>query len=203
MRFVRRLAPFAVISVLAVVFSLIFAHPAHADPTFDQRLFADTNADCFAHSWDDSLAALAQQRAEYIADSGSDANNLQPPAKDENDGWIDNTTDPVQAADGINQAYMNSPEHHANICDTRYHAVGIGSVFRSTWNCGPPDCSGTHQNVWISAVEFGDPSASAPPPAQPHAPSGGPHNSAPAPGGITVPGTGGADTPLTAEEQCR
>lgn len=188
----RRSRLFLLAPVAALLVTVTMPAAVHGDPTFDSRLAADTSADCFGHSWSPALASRAQYVAQEIANSGNFANNLGGGAGAENVGWSDQITDPTQAADAINQAYMNSPEHHANICDTRWHSLGVGSVFLATWNCS--NCGGSEpkSNVWVDAVEFGNPASggSTPPP---H-PARGPSGSAPQSDGgdVPIPGTGGA-----------
>lgn len=71
----------------------------------------------------------------------------------ENIGWESGLTDPVQAAQYLNNAYMNSPEHRANILNPNYTEVGVGS-----WVTGPGQYwtggGGSYTNVFMSAEEF-------------------------------------------------
>lgn len=177
---------------LAVVVLCAVPH-VHADGSFDSTLYADTNGDrasvCGQPSlgWSGSMASIAEQRAEYIADSGNFTNQLEMSYGAENVGWSDNVTDPVQAAHTINQAYLGSPDHKANICDPRWNVIGIGSVFRSSWQ--------GKSNVWIDAEEFtnassggGGDGGSQPSPVHPASPPSMPS----VPLSPWVPSTGGA-----------
>lgn len=157
---------------------------AHADSGFDGALFGDTNNDRVtacgrpAFGWSDTMAGIAQQRAQEIADSGNFTNKLEMSYGAENIGWTSGPTDQGAAAAQVNDAYMNSAEHRANICDPRWNVVGIGSVYRDQWN-------GKSQ-VWIDAEEFTGTTGAVTPPIAPS------HNNANAAPGISVPGTGGA-----------
>lgn len=157
---------------------------AHADSGFDSTLFGATNADransCIqpAFGWSSAMASIAQQRAQEIADTGNFTNKLEMSYGAENIGWSSGPTDPQVAADTINQSYMNSSEHRANICDPRWNVVGIGSVYRDSWN-------GKSQ-VWIDAEEFTGAQGS-----PPIAPSHNNANAVTQAPGISVPGTGG------------
>lgn len=181
-------------ALVAVMLAIAITTPlllVHADSGFDQTLFAATNGDR-ANScgrpqlgWSNAMAAIAEQRAQYIADTGDITNHLEQNPGAENTGQSWNVPDATQAANYINQAYMASGEHRANICDGRWNVVGIASVYRDSWQ--------GHSQVWIDAVEFTS-SSSAPAPAAPQAPP----NSQSGPsvpqsqGGVSVPGTGGA-----------
>ena len=89
----------------------------------------------------------------------------------ENIGWND-YTDPAEAAAQINTAFMNSPEHRANILNPAYTHVGIGSASSgaNTWSGG--GATG-YQNVSMFTEEFAQ------------LPAGTPGNSPPAPA-VTV-----------------
>jgi uncharacterized protein YkwD len=80
----------------------------------------------------------------------------------ENIGWASGFTDPVQAANYFNTAYMNSPDHRANILNPNYTEVGVGS-----WQAGPGQTwsngSGSFSNVFISSEEFAQNSGTASP----------------------------------------
>ena len=72
----------------------------------------------------------------------------------ENIGWSGGITDPVQAAIYQNTLYMNSSPHRANILDSAYDQVGVGSWDTApgqTWSGGG---GAPVADVVISAVEF-------------------------------------------------
>ncbi len=100
----------------------------------------------------------------------------------ENIGWVSGEGSANAAADYINGAFMNSPDHRSNILDANYTEMGVGSDESApgvTWTGVSPG----QQNVWMFSEEFAQVgAASSPPPRKtpkPGPPSG--HNS-PAPG---------------------
>ena len=81
----------------------------------------------------------------------------------ENIGWESGLTDPQQAASYLNQMYMNSSEHRANILNPNFTDVGVGSWMTApgqAWTGG----GGSMQNVFMSTEEFAQLSAPAPDP---------------------------------------
>ena len=105
----------------------------------------------------------------------------------ENIGWVSGEGSATAAADYINGAFMNSPDHRSNILDGNYTEMGVGSDESApgvTWTG-----SGAEQNVWMFSEEFAQVgAASSPPPRKTPKPGPGAHNS-PAPG---PPGVGPA-----------
>jgi uncharacterized protein YkwD len=94
----------------------------------------------------------------------------------ENIGWESGSSSP---AGYINSAFMNSPDHRANILDGNYTEMGVGSDESApgvTWTG-----SGAAQNVWMFSEEFAQVGTSSPPPPRrPPPPKPAPRNS-PAP----------------------
>jgi len=83
----------------------------------------------------------------------------------ENIGWESGNLDPVAAAKLLNDQFMNSPGHRANILDPAATHVGVGSWSTpsgQTWAGG-----GTpYHNVYVTAVVFAHlPTTTQPPPA--------------------------------------
>lgn len=80
----------------------------------------------------------------------------------ENIGWESGTVDPVAAAKMLNDQFMNSPGHRANILDPAATHVGVGSwttAAGQTWAGG-----GTpYHNVYVTAVVFAHLSTPSPP----------------------------------------
>jgi uncharacterized protein YkwD len=83
----------------------------------------------------------------------------------ENIGWCSNCGDAAAAAGYINTAFMNSPEHRANILNANYTHLGVGSDFAPSWS----GAGSSQSNAWLFAVEFAQ-LASAPPPPRPAPP---------------------------------
>jgi uncharacterized protein YkwD len=71
----------------------------------------------------------------------------------ENIGWESGYTDPTQAAQYLNQAFMNSSEHRANILNPNYTDLGVGS-----WSTAPGQVwsggGGSFSNVFMASEEF-------------------------------------------------
>src|SRR5207244_289702 len=64
----------------------------------------------------------------------------------------------------INGQFMNSPEHRANILNSSYTHLGIGSWGTAAGVSWSYPGSGTFVNVWMFSEEFAQLSAPAPPP---------------------------------------
>lgn len=76
----------------------------------------------------------------------------------ENIGWVGGISGADSAAQWINNAFMNSPDHRANILDPSYTDLGTGSAQTASgqsWTCPASEgCQGSYQQVWIFAEEF-------------------------------------------------
>lgn len=120
----------------------------------------------------------------------------------ENLGWVNAISDPAAAARWVNDHFMASPAHRANILDPAYTTAAIGSWWTSpgqTWSGAGPAVT----NAIVVAEEFTNgprTAASAPPPAVPAQPApSAPHPMAavathlvaptPAPGSALPPAT--------------
>jgi uncharacterized protein YkwD len=122
----------------------------------------------------------------------------------ENIGW--NTYgDAGTAASQINSAFMNSPDHRANILNPSFTSLGVGSANSgaAAWSGG----GGSYTGVWMFSEEFAQLAGSSPPPPppppRPRPTSQPPRNSAapppPAqPAVTTTPGTAPAPLPVPA-----
>jgi uncharacterized protein YkwD len=100
----------------------------------------------------------------------------------ENIGWEAGSSSP---ASYLNGAFMNSSDHRANILNSSYTEMGVGSDESApgvTWTG-----VGAEQNVWMFSEEFAQVGASPPPPPRRPASGSAPRNS-PAP---TVAGAAG------------
>jgi uncharacterized protein YkwD len=107
----------------------------------------------------------------------------------ENIGWAAGAGGAASSASYINQQFMNSPEHRANILQGSFTHLGVGSILSPsgyTWNGTSPG----QQNVWMFSEEFAGLSSAPPPPAPAPKPT-----APPAPSG----GTAGTTAPQTPE----
>ena len=84
----------------------------------------------------------------------------------ENIGWVNNDTNAISAAGIVNTAFMNSPDHRANILNGSYTDLGVGSFFGGTWS-GDSSCGSPCSNVWMFSEEFAQLGAAPPPPPPP------------------------------------
>ena len=103
----------------------------------------------------------------------------------ENIGW--NTYgDAGTAASQINSAFMNSPDHRANILNGNFTALGIGSANSGSaaWSGG----GGSYTGVWMFSEEFAQLAGSPPPPPPPPPPKPTP-KPAPRPPGVSTRNT--------------
>lgn len=115
----------------------------------------------------------------------------------ENIGW--NTGGgPSSAAAAINSAFMNSPDHRANILNGNYTDAGFGSdnSGSTAWTGG----GGSYTGTWMFSEEFAQLAGSAPPPPPPPPPTASPttapvRNTAPPPAPRQAPATTAAPTP--------
>jgi uncharacterized protein YkwD len=96
----------------------------------------------------------------------------------ENIGWTGGLSDPASAASYVNQSFMNSPEHRANILNGSYTHLGIGSDHAATWSYPG---GGSYSNVWMFSEEFAQLSSSPPPPPPPPPPTRPPPPAPPRP----------------------
>ena len=92
----------------------------------------------------------------------------------ENIGWVNNDPGNTAAAGFVNTAFMNSPDHRANILNGSYTDLGVGSWYGS----GDTFCGGSCGPVWMFSEEFAQ-LGSAPPPPPPPPPPRPPTNPAP------------------------
>ena len=93
------------------------------------------------------------------------ANGIGYRSAGENIGWSSGAGDGNASAAYINTAFMNSPEHRANILNGNYTHMGTGSWFGASWSG-----SGQQSNVWMFSEEFAQLSAPPPPPPPPPPP---------------------------------
>lgn len=112
----------------------------------------------------------------------------------ENIGWVNNDTNGIGAAGIVNTAFMNSPDHRANILNGSYTDLGVGSFFGGTWS-GDSSCGSPCSNVWMFSEEFAQLAAAPPPPPPPPPSNPAPRNS-PAPTEPLPPADTPAPTPV-------
>lgn len=112
----------------------------------------------------------------------------------ENIGWVNNDSNSIDAANVVNTAFMNSPDHRDNILNGSYTDLGVGSAFGGTWS-GDPSCGSPCSNVWMFSEEFTQMQAAPPPPPPPPTPqpsNPSPTRNSPAP---SAPDQPAAQTP--------
>ncbi len=146
----------------AMATSVSFAAPAFAGPSGD--LAAATNsaraaAGLPALQLDSSLSAVAQSWANHLAATNVLAHN--PGLRSQVTNWSVLGENVGMAGDvpSVQQAFMNSAPHRANILDSRYTQMGVGSATSTYPQCG---CT----VLWV-VVDFRRPvttAAPAPPP---------------------------------------
>lgn len=163
--------------------SAALATPALASPAGD--LAAATNAARAAAGLpalqrNAQLDAVAQAWAQHLAATNVLAHN--PGLRSQVSNWSVLGENVGRAGDipSVQRAFMNSPEHRANILDRRYTLMGVGAAVSTFPSCG---C----QQLWV-VVNFERPEAAAPPaapkqvaPAPPAAPKPVVKPAAPAP----------------------
>ena len=164
----RRLAKLitaAAVTVGAVAGSAAFAAPAFASPSGD--LAAATNASRAAAGLpglqiDGQLSSVAQAWANHLAAANVLSHNGALRSQVSN--WTNLGENVGMAGDipSVQQAFMNSPEHRANILNPSYTLMGVGSASSILPSC---NC----RVLWV-VVDFKRP-ASAPAPAQPAKPA--------------------------------
>jgi uncharacterized protein YkwD len=64
----------------------------------------------------------------------------------ENIAWESGVSDPAAAAAQLNNNFMNSPEHRANILDPSFNQMGIGSQLAASYQGA--------SNAWLTTEEF-------------------------------------------------
>jgi uncharacterized protein YkwD len=119
----------------------------------------------------------------------------------ENIGWVSGNLSSGSAASYINGQFMASSDHRANILNSRYTEMGVGSDESSpgvVWTGVSPGQTG----VWMFSEEFAQVGSSPPPRPAPRPRPSGPRNSpgpvTPATGPVTTgpkPGTTPTPTP--------
>jgi Cysteine-rich secretory protein family len=159
-RTARLLGALAVVvgSLTGAVGSVVFATAAAASPSGD--LATATNqaraaAGLPALQLDASLSAVAQSWASHLAATNALAHN--PALRSQITNWTVLGENVGMAGDiaSVQQAFMNSAPHRANILDSRYTQMGVGSA-TSTY----PQCKCTV--LWV-VVDFRRPATTAAP----------------------------------------
>jgi uncharacterized protein YkwD len=156
-------------TVAALGASTALATPALASPAGD--LAAATNAARAAAGLpalqrNAQLDAVAQAWAQHLASTNVLAHN--PGLRSQVSNWSVLGENVGRAGDipSVQRAFMNSPEHRANILDPRYTQMGVGAAVSTFPSCG---C----QQLWV-VVDFKRPQTVAPPPAPKVAPAPAP-----------------------------
>ena len=147
-----RLATASVVGAASFVSAVGLATPAHADASESSAYFSDLNAERVAHglrplAMRADLNAVAQGWANHMA--AADLLSHNPALTTQVANWQtvgENVGEGPDVA-SLATAFWNSPAHRANILDTSYTEVGVGS----SWSNGV---------LWIT-VDFRKPMVSA------------------------------------------
>jgi len=168
-RKLAKLVVAAAVTVGAVAGSTAFAAPAFASPSGD--LAAATNASRAAAGLpglqiDGQLSSVAQAWANHLAAANALSHNGALRGQVSN--WTNLGENVGMAADipSVQRAFMNSPEHRANILNSKYTLMGVGSASSIL-----PSCNCTV--LWV-VVDFKRPAtttAPVPAPAKPAQPA--------------------------------
>jgi uncharacterized protein YkwD len=166
-RKLAKLVAAAAVTVGAVAGSTAFAAPAFASPSGD--LAAATNASRAAAGLpglqiDGQLSSVAQAWANHLAAANALSHNGALRGQVSN--WTNLGENVGMAADipSVQRAFMNSPEHRANILNSKYTLMGVGSASSILPSC---NC----RVLWV-VVDFKRPAtAAAPAPAKPAKPA--------------------------------
>lgn len=166
-RKLAKLITAAAVTVGAVAGSAAFATPAFASPAGD--LAAATNAARAGAGLpglqiDGQLSSVAQAWANHLAAANVLSHNGALRSQVSN--WTNLGENVGMAGDipSVQQAFMNSPEHRANILNPKYTLMGVGSATSILPSC---NC----RVLWV-VVDFKRPAtAAAPAPAQPAKPA--------------------------------
>jgi uncharacterized protein YkwD len=154
----------ASVAVGALATSTALAAPAFASPSGD--LAAATNsaraaAGLPALQLDGQLNAVAQAWAQHLAAANVLSHNGALRSQVSNWTYLGENVGMAGDIPSVQQAFMNSPEHRANILNSHYTEMGVGSATSTLPSCG---C----QVLWV-VVDFKRPATApaAPAPAQP------------------------------------
>jgi len=154
----------ASVAVGALAASTAMATPAFASPSGD--LAAATNsaraaAGLPALQLDGQLNAVAQAWAQHLAAANALSHNGALRSQVSNWTYLGENVGMAGDIPSVQQAFMNSPEHRANILNSHYTVMGVGSATSTLPSCG---C----QVLWV-VVDFKRPATvpAAPAPAQP------------------------------------
>jgi uncharacterized protein YkwD len=132
-----RLATASVIGATSVVAAIGLATPAHAVTSEASTYLSDLNGERVAHglrplTMRADLNTVAQGWADHMAASGLLAHNPDLATQVANWQTVGENVGEGPDVPSLDTAFWNSPGHRANILDTSYTEVGIGS----TWSNG-------------------------------------------------------------------
>ena len=164
MRLARRIWT-TVLAVLMLMAAFAVAPLAAQASGTDSQFFSLTNASRAAngqagYAWRSDLAAVAYGQAARMASSGKLYHNPNLATEVKNYSFAGENVGYGPTVSAIENAFMNSPEHRANILDHDFTEVGIGSVTVSG-------------RIWVSVV-FRKPLGSAPAPTKTNPPAPAP-----------------------------
>jgi uncharacterized protein YkwD len=143
-----RLATASVIGATSVVAAIGMATPAHAVTSEASSYLSDLNGERVAHglrplTMRTDLNAVAQGWADHMAAAGLLSHNPNLTTQVANWQTVGENVGDGPDVPSLDTAFWNSPGHRANILDTSYTDIGIGS----TWADG---------TLWIT-IDFRKP----------------------------------------------
>lgn len=131
----RRLPRYCIALITALAASLAGIQASHAASSdeggFHSRINAE-RAERGQHTltWSEELAVVARRHANRMADEGNLYHN--PNLRSDVDNWevVGENVGYGPSVEELHQAFMNSSSHRANILDTSYTQVGVGTTWR-------------------------------------------------------------------------
>jgi uncharacterized protein YkwD len=131
---VLRLATASVLGATSVVAAIGMATPAHAVTSEASTYLSDLNGERVAHglrplTMRTDLNAVAQGWADHMAAAGLLSHNPNLTTQVANWQTVGENVGEGPDVPSLDTAFWNSPGHRANILDTSYTDVGIGSTW--------------------------------------------------------------------------
>ncbi|MHB8513267.1 MAG: CAP domain-containing protein [Actinomycetota bacterium] len=132
----RRLSRAAVVLTGIMVTSLLTAQVVVAASSDENDFYSKINYERSSRgvptlSWSDSLAQIARQHSQEMANNDSLYHNDN--LGNEVQGWqvVGENVGEGDSVDDLHQAFMNSAPHRSNILDTDYTEVGVGTAWKN------------------------------------------------------------------------
>lgn len=129
-----RLATASVLGATSVVAAIGLATPAHAVTSEASTYLSDLNGERVAHglrplTMRTDLNAVAQRWADHMAAAGLLSHNPNLTTQVANWQTVGENVGEGPDVPSLDTAFWNSPGHRANILDTSYTDVGVGSTW--------------------------------------------------------------------------